>query len=171
MKNAIYSLLLLLTITACSKNDDPKPAAEVQGNWGLKDGSLKTNALGKTETNDFDFSGEGMYLNLKEDNKFETNLGLEYSDEDFFSKVKVYQSTYKVEGDYLIMDIYTGEYDKYVPVKTKITSADNGKLSLTITKIEIGELLKELSKYDDFSTDVAILSLVTSMDLQLNFTK
>jgi hypothetical protein len=171
MKNAIYFLLLLLTITACSKDKDPKPSAEVQGNWALTTGGIKINFEGEVDESDFDFEGEGMYLNLKDDNKLESNLGLDYEDEDFFSKVNVYQSTYKIEGDYLTIDVYVKDIDKYIPVKTKISKSEIGNLSLHMSKSEMLALVAEISKYDNISTDLLFLSFVTSIDFTLNFKK
>lgn len=171
MKNAIYSLLLLLTITACSKNDDPKPAAEVQGNWTLTSTKATYEFLGQKESDDFDFEGDGLYLNLKEGNKFESNMSLDVNEDSYFIQAAKYESTYKVQGNTLTLDFYSAPLGEYIPYVAKIEKSTSGELSLLLTKKEVMDMLNEANKHDDFALQMQMINVLTSFNFQMNFTK
>jgi hypothetical protein len=171
MKKPIYFLLLLLTITACSKNDDPKPSSNVEGTWTLGDVTFKYSVLGEDDQQDYTFDGANLYLTFKEGNKFESNLGVDYASDEIFAPTSKYESTYKQDGDYLTLELYADEYKKNIPVKTKVKKSGGNELVLVMTKEEMLSLLNEMNKLDDYSQDIAILSLFTSLEFTLEFTK
>jgi hypothetical protein len=171
MKKAIYLLLLLFTISSCSKDKDPKPSDNVKGNWALQTGEVNFSILGQVSEEDYDFKNTGIYINIKDDGTFESNLAVDYSAEEIFGKASVYQSTYKVEGNFITFQLSANGTTQKIPVKAKIAKATNNELQLTLTKTELLEALTVLANYIDIEDDLLLFSLVTSMDVILNFSK
>ncbi|MFS0489958.1 hypothetical protein [Leadbetterella byssophila] len=171
MKKAVYLLLLLFTISACSKDKDPKPADNVKGNWALQTGEVKMNIVGSDSTNALDFSAGGIYIQIKENGEFESNLAIDMDSEGFFGKTSIYQSTYTLEGDYIEFKIAATNVANKIPIKVKIIDARNNELHLKMSKPEILEALYSLSQYVELADDLFIVSLFTSLEIILNFTK
>ncbi|MBX2953850.1 MAG: hypothetical protein KF870_15215 [Leadbetterella sp.] len=170
-KLLFYSFFVVSALSSCDKKDNPAPAASVEGKWNLDKADMTLKSLFGNEDEAIDYKSQGVFLELKSNNKFSTNLVLSDEINDLLIKGDLYESDYELKGSEITLKIYDNTYKEYLPVKLKIQSSDESKMVLQFTKAELAELMKAYDKLDGSDENSQMLGLVTSLNLVLTFTK
>lgn len=170
-KLLFYSLLVVSALTSCSKNDDPAPSANVEGKWNLATANLTIKSLFGDNDDIIDYKDDNVYIELKSNNKFSTNLVLTDSIDDLLVKGKTYESDYELTSDAMTLHVYSELYDDYLPVKLKIQSSNETEMVLVFTKAELAELMKAYDKLDESDENTQMLALITSINAVFTFTR
>lgn len=170
MKNLLYSLLVVFTLVSCSK-DDPTPSANVEGKWNLSTASIKMKAITGDTDEDLDYKGQGLYIDLKDNGKFSSNLVMGEEFPELLIAGNLYESDYEVKGDELILKIYDDAYEEYIPVKLKVKTTTSSQLVLQLTKAELAEIMQVYDELDETNMNTQMLAFITSLDVALTFSK
>lgn len=169
-KLLFYSLFVVSALSSCSK-DDPAPSANVEGKWNLSTADVEVKSLLGDEKNNLDFKNQGVYLELKANNKFSGNIVMADDLAYFVDAGDVYESDYEVKGKEITLQVYDTAYETYVPVKLKIESSTDSELVLKMTKAELAETMKAYDKLDGSTDFTDMMSIIASVDAVLKFTK
>ena len=170
-KLLFYSLFVVSALSSCSKNEDPAPSVNVEGNWNLPKAEVEMKSLFGDDKDAIDYKNQNVFLELKSNNKFSTNLVMSDEINDLLIKGNTYESDYEIKGSEITLKIYDGEYEEYVPVKLKVKSASSSEMILQFTKAELAELMKVYDQLDGTGENSQMLALITSLNLELTFTK
>lgn len=170
MKKLLYSLLMVSVLVSCGK-DEVTPSANVEGNWNLSTAKVELKSLFGDEDSTRDYKNEDVYLELKSNNKFSGNIVLSDDFSEFIEAGHAYESDYEQNGDVLILKIYDGAFDEFVPVKLKVQSVKESEMTLKFTKAELADLMKEYDKLEGTNEYSQMLPLFTSLNATLTFTK
>ena len=171
MKALIYSLLFVFTLVSCSKKDDPAPDSGIESKWKLATADISIKSIFGDEENNLDFNQQDVYLDLKADNKFSSNIVVASDIAELVEKGYAYESEYQMDENTITLQMYDGVYESYVPVKFQIKSRTDSELVLVMTKAELAETMKAYDELDDTNENSLLLGFITSLNAVLTLTK
>lgn len=170
MKKILLVLPLFIALfISCSKKDEVSPS-NIQGSWNLNKYKVEAKTFFGDQSMDYEV-GEDLFLNLKEDGTFTGNIGLGEDFDEIVSETDTYNSTYTLSGKTLVLNLRNEFSNNTIPLTFTVASNSSNQLVLTLDKAAIQKLAEEVEKVapDEFSVDM--LDLITSLNVELTFSK
>ncbi|MCD8540956.1 MAG: lipocalin family protein [Leadbetterella sp.] len=127
--------MVVFAMASCGKDEEPTPTANLEGKWNLATSQVVIQPIAGDKSDEtMDFKNQGVFIELKSNNKFSGNIVLADEAADIIMVGDEYESDYEINGNVLTLKIYDEAYEEYIPVKLNVESVTESQMVLKITK-------------------------------------